>query len=476
MSALLAAAAVALSGAAVTAFVPMRRATRAAFAVLFGLGLWSASYAAALFVAGNTPRTLLAKDALLAAAGGGVLLWRRALATDGVRADSSVGMPRWPRVAAIAACLLATAFFVEHTLRYPDGGWDAWAIWNLRARFLARSAGPGFRAAFSPEILFWAHQDYPLLLPGIVAQGFRIVGTQPLWVPVAVSYLFAALAVAVLAAAAGELRGAPWPSLTALALLATPSFVGLAANQQGDVPVGVFLLAACALVAAGIESGRRAHFAAAGIAVSLAAWTKNEGALHLVCLGLAVLAVRWAPIRERARATLYYSCGAVPVLSLLAYFKLTVARANDLFSDPSAARVLELHRWAELALSLARRAVFFQTWGLWLVAELAVLLLIVPRVPSRPAARALGLALALSFATTLGVYLIQPHPLVWFFRASIDRVLIQLWPSALLATVLAIAAPRDGIQSAEGPGRPSAGDAVAVGGANPNPHISANDR
>src|SRR5207248_10108922 len=64
--------------------------------------------------------------------------------------------------------------------------------------------------------------------------------------------------------------------------------------------------------------------------------------------------------------------------------------------------------------------------------------------------------------------LIQPHPLVWFFRASIDRVLIQLWPSALLATVLAIAAPRDGIQSAEGPGRPSAGDAVAVGGANPN--------
>lgn len=476
MSALLAAAAVALSGAAVTAFVPMRRATRAALAVLFGLGLWSAAYAAALFVAGNTPRTLLAKDALLALAGAAALLWRRTRAKDGAPADSPASMPRWPRIAVIAACVLATAFFVEHTLRYPDGGWDAWAIWNLRARFLARGAGPGFRAAFSPEMLFWAHQDYPLLVPGIVAQGFRIVGAQPLWVPSAVSYLLAALTVAVLAGAVGELRGAPWPSLAALALLATPCFVGFAANQQGDVPVGAFLLAACALVAAGIESGRRGHFAVAGMAASLAAWTKNEGTLHLVCLGVAVLAVGWAPIRERVRAALYYSFGALPVLSLLAYFKLTVARANDLFSDPSVARFLEPHRWAELALSLARRAVFFQTWGLWLVAELAVLLLIVPRLPSRPAARALGIALALSFATTLGVYLIQPHPLVWFFRASIDRVLIQLWPSALLATVLAIAAPRAGIQSAEGAGRPSAGDAAAAGGASPSPHTSANDR
>src|SRR5438445_302491 len=212
MTAILAAAAVALSGAAVAAFVPMRRPARMALAALFGVGIWSVAYAAALFLSGNTPRTLLIKDALIVAASAAVLLWRGRGRDAASSPPGSVWTPTWPRVAAIAACVLATAFFVEHTLRYPDGGWDAWAIWNLRARFLAR-AGTGFREAFSPEILFWAHQDYPLLVPGVVAQGFLLAGAQPVWVSAAVSYLFAVLAVAMLAAAAGELRGPPWSSL-----------------------------------------------------------------------------------------------------------------------------------------------------------------------------------------------------------------------------------------------------------------------
>jgi hypothetical protein len=475
MSAILAAAAVALSGAAVAAFVPMPRPARASLAVLFGLGFWSTGYAAALFIAGNTPRTLLAKDALLAAAGAAVLLWRRRAPVFAAPPRVSAPVVRWARAAAAAACILATLFFVEHTLRYPDGGWDAWAIWNLRARFLAR-AGAGFRAAFSPEILFWAHQDYPLLVPGIVAQGFQLAGAQPIWVSAAVSYLLAALTVAVLASVANELRGAPWGALSTLALVTTPCFVGFATNQQADVPAGAFLLGASALIAAGIESRNRAHFAVAGIAASLAAWTKNEGTLYLLSLGFAVLAVAWAPLRERVRAAVYYALAAVPVLSLLAYFKLTVARANDLFTDPSAARLLELNRWGELLVSLARRAVFFQRWGLWLVAEIAVLALIVTRRASRPSARALGLALSLSFCVTLVVYLLQPHPLVWFFRASVDRVLIQLWPSVLLGTVLAIAPRAEEAQSVAGGASPSAGAEAAAAGASPSPQASANER
>ncbi|HWE25085.1 MAG TPA: glycosyltransferase family 39 protein [Myxococcales bacterium] len=474
MNAILAVTAVGLSGAAVAAFVPMRTPARAALGVLFGLGIWSAAYSLVLFAAGNTPATLFVKDAALAAGGAAVLLWRRGK-SRAPPVEAARSTLRWPVAAAIAACVLATAFFIEHTLRYPDGGWDAWAIWNLRARFLAR-AGPGFRAAFSPEILFWAHQDYPLLVPGVVAHAFQLVGAQPLWVPAAVSYLFAALAVALLAAAAGELRGAPWSSLAALALVATPSFVALAANQQADVPDGAFVLAACTLIAAGIESGALAHFAVAGLAASLGAWTKNEGTLHLICLGFALLAVRWAPLRQRVRAALCYSLAALPVLALLAYFKLTVARANDLFFDPSALRLLEPHRWGELALALARRAVFFQSWALWLVAEIAVLAFVIVRLPPRASARAIGIALSLSFAVTFAVYLIQPHPLVWFFRASIDRVLIQLWPSALLATVLAIAPARAEVDSVEGGPTPSRGEEVAVAGARPSPHASANDR
>ena len=469
MSAILAAAAVAIAGAAASSFAPVRGAFRAALAVLFGVAIWSAAYTVALFAFGADPLVRLAKDALLVTAGTMVLVWRprRAAAAADAVGPRSGDVPRWPTYAVAAAAVLATAFFAEHTLRHPDGGWDAWAIWNLRARFLARG-GAGFRAAFSPEILFWAHRDYPLLLPGAVAQAFLLARSESPWVPAAVSYAFAAAAVALLGAAARELRGAGWGSLAALALLSTPCFVGFAANQQADVPVGALLLAACALTAMAVESGQKRALVPAGLAASLAAWTKNEGALYLSCLAAALLATRWAPPRERVRGLLRFGVGALPVLLLVAWFKLRIAHESDLFGGASASRILDASRWGELLGALLRRIVYFQDWALWLCAEIAALAILLPRLPRRPAARAIGMAVALALAVTMAVYALQPHPLLWFFRASIDRVLIQLWPSALLATVLLLA-PQPGAR-----GSPSSGAAADAAGASPSPHTSAN--
>ena len=472
MSALVAAAAVTLSGTAAATLAGVRGALRAALALLLGLGIWSAGYAAALFAFGAHPRVRLAKDVLLAVAGLAVLWIERRRASLPRQARPPDGEPRWLGPAALAAAALATAFFVEHTLRHPDGGWDAWALWNLRARFLAR-AGGGFQAAFSPEMLFWAHVDYPLLVPGVVAQGFLLAAGEPVWVPAIASYAFAALSVALSWAALRELRGPGWAALAALVLLATPCFVGFAANQQADVPVSAFLLAACALAALALESRQPRFLAAAGFAASLAAWTKNEGALYLMSLGTALLLTRWAPLRERLSGLLRFGAGALPVLALAAWFKLRVAHANDLLSDAAPARLLDLRAWGQLAAALLRRIVYFQDWALWLVAWAFVLALLLPRLPRRPAARAAGTAVALAFAAMLPIYVLQPHPLLWFFRASIDRLLIQLWPSALLATVLALA---DAPRPAAAAGKPSSGASADAAGASPSPQTRANDR
>jgi len=440
MSALLAAAAVALSGAAVASRASDRGDFRACLGILAGLGLWSSSYVVALFAFGADPRIRIAKDAALAALGIAVLLQPRPGWT--ARAASQGPTPRWVWPAVGGAVLLATAFFVEHTVRYPDGGWDAWGIWNLRARFLARG-GEGFRSAFSADLLFWAHVDYPLLLPGIVAQGFVLAGAEPTWLPAAVAYGFAALAAAVPSAALRGLRGPGWAALAAVAVLATPCFVGFAANQQADVPIGAFLAGTFALSAFAIERGSRRELAVAGFCASLAAWTKNEGLVYLVALGAALLAVRWAPFAQRVRAALRYACGALPVLVLLAWFKLRVAHANDLLSNASLDALLDTSRWAALVGALARRLVFFQNWALWLLAALLMLLFAVVRLPARAAPRVLGAALALSLAATAAVYVVQPHELSWFVRGSFDRVLTQLWPTVVLSLVLRIAAPAE---------------------------------
>jgi len=452
MSTFLALAAIALSGLGLASLAVRRGPLRWALAPLVGLGAWSAAYAAALFAFGSDPAVRLWKDAALALAGLAVLIAQARTARPQKKiiffsSAPEEGQPIEDRgsrrglwIALAAAAVLSSSLFVEHSIRHPDGGWDAWMIWNLRARSLAR-AGPAFRDAFSPEMLFWAHQDYPILLPGVVAQGFLLAGAQPRWIPAAVAFAFAALAVAVLAGALERLRPGGSGLLAAIALLTTPCFVGFAANQQSDVPIGAFLLGASALLALAIEGRSPRAFVLAGFCASLAAWTKNEGALCAGFFLAALGAVPWGPRRERLRAVLGYALGALPVLGLLAWFKLHVAHVNDLLHDASVQSLLDPHRWAALAPVVLRRLVFLQNWSLWLVAEVIFLLAVLPRLPPRPAARVVGSSMALALAATAVVYLLQPYELVWFVRASFDRIFLQLWPSILFATFLTLTGP-----------------------------------
>src|SRR5256712_6199342 len=113
----------------------IERGFRAALAIALGTGAWAASYAAWRMAFG-TPGA--AKDVVLALAGAAALaVFRRRLPAP---AQGREAAPRRLYALFAAACVVAAAAFVEHTLRFPDGGWDAWMIWNLRARFLARAA------------------------------------------------------------------------------------------------------------------------------------------------------------------------------------------------------------------------------------------------------------------------------------------------------------------------------------------------
>ena len=415
-------------------------ALRIALGLGLGLGLSSAAWAAALLLGFTSAGARLGKDAALLALGAALLWWSRAAAraeTAG-RVPAAAGLPgapRWLKLVFGAACVIPAALLVEHNLRFPDGGWDAWMIWNLRARSLYR-AGPAFRAAFSPDLVFWAHQDYPWLVPGLVAQGFFAAGSESPLIPALIGAALAALAVAVLVLTLRELRGAGWGLLGGLVLLGTPCLVAFTANQQSDVPLGAMLLLGTATLSVALERGDARLFALAGAGASLAVWTKNEGALYLAAL-LAALLLHG----ERRRAGLFL-LGAAPVLALFAGFKLFVAHTNDLAaaSETALSRAADPQRWGELALASLRRVFFFQNWALWLLAVPAALWLL-PR-PWGKATRVLLTALALSLAALMPVFILQPHPLLWFFRAAIDRLLIQLWPTAILAVLLSLAPAR----------------------------------
>ncbi|HEY6912758.1 MAG TPA: glycosyltransferase family 39 protein [Myxococcales bacterium] len=441
MNALFAAAAVALGGAGLVALgFPERagdrrgRALRICLGLALGLGAWSSAFAAALLLFGRDARAIAAKDAGLALAGA-ALLWarRRRPAETGAQGDRS---PRWVQALFVLGALVCTGAMIEHTLHWPDGGYDAWMIWNLRARFLVRARD--FHEAFSPHLLYWVHQDYPWLVPGVVAQATLLRHGDATLVAETVSFLFGALAVAVLCLSLSRLRGPLWGTLGGLVLLGTPCFSVFIANQQSDVPLAVYVVVAASLLAFALEDPRRPSttFLLAGLAAGLGAWTKNEGLLYAGCF---FVALSWR-LRE-ARPLLWFAAGFSPPAALLAGFKATVALPNDLLRFSTAAgvvaRAFDLHRWAQLLVMALRRIVFFQNFALWLVAEVLLLLLVLRKRKAGP----LGLALLFAFAAYVPIYLLQPHPLDWLFRTSIDRIVIQLWPALILTTLAALAPP-----------------------------------
>jgi 4-amino-4-deoxy-L-arabinose transferase-like glycosyltransferase len=259
------------------------------------------------------------------------------------------------------------------------------------------------------------------------------LGTESLAVPAVISWIFAALAMGVLVTAAARLRGMRWALLAGLVLATTPCFATFSSNQQSDVPLGAFFALAVGLVAIALEEGRDDLLLLSGFAAGLGAWTKNEGLLYLGCLGAALL---WRD--KKLRHFGLFALGAAPLLALLAGFKLGLDPPNDfvMFTTPGGliARALSPQRWAELVLLTLRRIVYFQDFALWVVAELAVLLLVVrKRAPSVP-----GTALFLACAIYAPVYVLQPHPIDWIYRTSIDRIFIQLWPAAILATLVSV--------------------------------------
>lgn len=402
----------------------VERAYRATAAVALGTGAWSAAYAAWRLAFGEAGP---AKDICLAVLGAALLLGARRRKTEDALPRQEPA-PRWLWAAFALACAVAAAAFIEHTFRFPDGGWDAWMIWNLRARFLSRA--DDLRTAFSPRMSFLSHQDYPWLLPGAVAQAFGQLG-ESRSVAAGIAALFGLLAVGVVVLAVAREHGARWGLLAGLAVATFPCFATFASNQQSDVPLGMYLALSAALLA---SARSRREVALAGFAAGLGIWTKNEGALYAACLGVAFL---W---RTRdLRGALSFAAGALPCAALLAWFKLGFASPNDLaaFStrESIAAHAFDLQRWGELFLMTLRRVVYFQDFALWLLAQALLLLLFVRKRP----ASVLGTALFLACAAYGPIYALQPHPLDWIFRTSADRIVIQIWPAAVLATLPALA-------------------------------------
>lgn len=331
-------------------------------------------------------------------------------------------------------------------VRTPHGGWDATAIWNLRARFLYRSGADWAERTFAPE-LWWSHPDYPLLLPLSVGRGWGLTGEETTWVPTLLAAAFTLSTLLLLVCTVSVLATRRHGAVAGLLLVGTPLFLFHGLAQYADVAVAFYLLSAIVLTCLAlrqIPSTAPRLWLLVGLTASLAAWTKNEGIAALVVILLVGIGLAFRRSgRAGWRAAAAFSAGAAPILLVLVYFKSTLAAPNDLVSAALRGQLAQFVSWERhqtILEAFVAGALRFGEWAIhpaWVVAPLALVL--------GPVVRKRGLEVAAVSLSLFGLlsayylaYLVSPYDLGWHIGSSLARLFLQLWPATLLLLCLAI--------------------------------------
>lgn len=424
------------------------RALTAAVAFGGGIGLSSLSTFWLMAHWGLTGTLFVAADACLWTALGAAGWWhmRHTRAERPSRSDTeptanppaALTTADWlARVAFGLVAAVAVATIVTEYMASPHGQWDAWAIWNQKARFLFRG-GDQWTASLA---IAWSIPSHPMLVATSVARLWSYAGAELTGVPAMLGFTFGVAIVAAVVGALAPSRTRAW--IAGTVLVAPGIFAQQVAAQTADLPTAFFVVAALIMLrperrAPELEAGdAHATLLLGGMLAGFAAWTKNEG---LVLVGITTLVVAWRSARHGPiRPLMWWAAGAAPALVAIAWLKLAVAPdPPGYFSEADTVATMALRMFsAERHAVVASLAA--QHWIHWggpramgalplMMAAAAITAFTRSGLAARCATAAIGTMLAGYYAT----WVLSPIDSVWLIGTSFDRVLIQLWPSMVL--------------------------------------------
>ncbi len=334
----------------------------------------------------------------------------------------------------------------RESFQTPFGDWDAWAIWNLRAGFIA--SGGEWLKGFSQAIA-WSHPDYPLLLPLNVARMWVILGDRSVLVPILLGLVFQLSLVGLLATSVRIFRGNLQGIIAGIVGLVVV-FMSLSFKLYADIPIAYYFLAANALIFFGDmrSTNKQKYLILAGFLTGASLWTKNEGWAFLISITLSKLLldlVSRNKLSQSAKWWGYLLIGLLPVLLVTVYFKIAYAPPGDILTSLDLttikAKVLSVSRYLTI-LRFARNQ--FMNYGNLIVPVLPLLIIygIIVGIsfPTMLTRGILFLTLRIMFLGIIYffIYLLTPKDLNWHLSTSIERLVTQIMPSFLFLYFLVI--------------------------------------
>jgi len=317
------------------------------------------------------------------------------------------------------AILFLTLHFNKYVYRWGD--WDAWAIWNLHAKFLFDANH--WRNMFTENMAI-THPDYPLMLPTLIAFFWKSTGNISPIAPIILAYfIFLAVPLTTFKALHTEKRPVS-AFIVLLIFLADPKYLSIAGSQYADTLVGFFILISFIIYHNAKEFPDSGLFYLLGYVAAATTWIKNEGLLFYVAFTFSFFCFHY----RQPSSILKYLSGSVLPIIILVSFKLFFAPANDLIHGERGEDLFMLLIQPERYLLIFKY--FLQTIFSWY--WIAVVLLVCIVINGKYSFRSFPtMVIVTVICGYFAVYLTTPHDLEWHLGASIDRVLHHIYPATL---------------------------------------------
>jgi hypothetical protein len=409
------------------------------FGAGLGLGITSATIFLWLALIGPPDSYYFAAELSLAVI---LTFWgfyRLHYSADSIQNDSEFGFDgnpttiKWLRNIFLFLLLISLGSFLLKTfLQDAHGMWDAVDTWNFRARWLFRG-GADWAYAFSLRAKDGL--DYPLLLTVSIFRNWQIIGRDLILVPILMAGIFTFGSILILFSSLALLRGRNQGYLAVIFLLLSTQFLNIGTYQYADVPLAFFMLSTVFLFCL---KDRYPEISTpivflAGIAVSCAAWTKNEGQLFLALVIFVYFIARlqknqWS---RTLKEFIVFVSGLAPILGALIYFKLNFAlenthiRANPL--NQLETYLFDIDRYVIVGSKWMNKFLTFNDGIIWLMAGYLLLSGLDRSDLLKNRLLSPALLLLLMMGGYFFIYIIYPGNPINLLSASLRRIIIQLW-------------------------------------------------
>lgn len=229
-------------------------------------------------------------------------------------------------------------------------------------------------------------------------------------------------------------------------LIGSALFIRHGNAQYADVPLSFFILTNVVSICLYYHYDRkkRGFLFIAGIAAGLAAWTKNEGMLFV----LAVLFIQFVHglIKKDNITLILKECllvvsGLLPLLIMLAFFKVTMAPQNDLVAmidlKSIVQRLIDLDRYLLIVRGYVIESIRLLKYQIPIIILTLLYSRFLPNDKYRPATQICFFTLLTVLAGYFSVFLMTHQELSWQLNTTLYRLLIQILPAGLFVLFLA---------------------------------------